>query len=650
MRRKARQSDKDVVVAVRLSWLVALWNLLARPVRLVWLELRFGARDLLRFAALSSLTVAAFTLIFQPLNWWPLAFVCLVPWAFAACQTARPWVAHWLSFFSGWAFFLVNLAWLAPVDDKGYVALSFYLALYWTLTVWAIRTGRRLRIPIALSLPVAWVACEFLRGWAMSGFPWLFLAHAFAVVPQFIQISDITGAYGVSFLVLMVNGLLVDALNYRLLPAADRRPARRSLLATSITTVVLLTATLVYGAVQLAPKFIEGPRIAVIQEDFVLRNTYPYSDPVLLVFARYMAMGATADAARPDLVVFPETTWGAYQNIGFLEEKLQAVDDVPASAWAYGRRCHDATAAFARGDYAAVNQIIEVFERSLRGSANNQGIPERRLPRLPEKGAPTTVVIGAQSLDLFPEATYPKQKRFNSALVYDPDGQQRRTRYDKRHLVPFGEFVPFRNTTFLGVSLHWLYRSLNKLSPFSDGGKFEYSLWFGDELTVFDLKTEKGAVRFGTPICYEDVMPYLVRHYVWQGGKRRVDFLVNISNDGWFLHSAELPQHLAISVFRAVENRVGIARAVNTGGSGFIDPCGRVYGMVSSHGKTNGPGIVGASVQNILIDQRTSLYGLYGDWFAGLCVAGASLLWLGAIATRWVFAVYQHMVGPSRAV
>jgi apolipoprotein N-acyltransferase len=242
------------------------------------------------------------------------------------------------------------------------------------------------------------------------------------------------------------------------------------------------------------------------------------------------------------------------------------------------------------------------------------------------------------ALEVFPEAVYPKYKRYNSAVVYDSDGTQRAGRYDKNHLVPFGELVPFRYGR-----LHWLYRWLNSLVPFSYGGKVEFSMTPGDDLTVFELRTAGGTHRFGTPICYEDVMPYIVRDYVWDGDQRRVDFLVNISNDGWFLHSAELPQHLAICVFRAVENRVGIARAVNTGISGFIDPNGRIYSLVEKDGQAFGEGIIGYSVDHVMIDRRASLYGRFGDVFARVCLILSVPLWIGAVFTRWVLALRRRV-------
>jgi apolipoprotein N-acyltransferase len=416
-----------------------------------------------------------------------------------------------------------------------------------------------------------------------------------------------------------------------------RRRLANAVVGTGVAVVVLL-GNAWYGAYRLEQAdFKDGPRVAVIQEDFPQWSKEPYSEHQYVVFAQYLALAAEAARERPDLLVFPETVWGSTQNIEFVEQELQAPEEVSALTWQYGKLCHGATSAFARGDYAEVNQVIARFERALNAVIPTDR-PKYELPRLPaEGGPPVTLVVGCVSLDTLPEQAYPRQKRYNSAVVYDRDGVQRRERYDKIHLVPFGEVVPFRNARPLGFDLHWLYRFLNRLSPFSYGGAIEYSLSPGERYTVFDLASSAGATRFGVPICYEDTVPDVPRRYVWAGGRRRVDFLVNISNDGWFLHSAELPQHLAICVFRAVENRVAIARAVNTGISGFIEPSGRIDSLVEEGGRRYGAGLVGYRVAPVKLDDRGSCYGRLGDWFATLCVLGAAALWVGAIVTRWIF-------------
>ncbi len=595
--------------------------------------------DVALMVGLSGVSVVCLSLVFPPRSWWPLALVGLVPWTVAVCRVERPWLVHWGSFLLGSLFFLVNLTWLEPVTGLGYVALAIYLGLYWPLAAWAVRTGRRAGISPIWTLPVVWVACEFLRGWVMTGFPWLYLAHAFSRHIAFIQVCDLVGAWGVTFLAVMVNAVIVEWI-LRWWPMVGHRRSWLNPAVGSVVLIVLLAGDFLYGRYRLKrEEFRDGPRVAVIQEDFPLSSTPPYSEDEYVIFARYLTLAAQAAREKPDLIAFPETAWSATQNIGFLERPPQDSEELPAGTWPYGKMCHQAISAFARGDYPEVNRIIASFENAL-NPRESRGQPRIRLPRLPpEGGPPVTVLVGAVSVDVSPEQAYPRIKRYNSVLVYNPDGRQRRVRYDKIHLVPFGEVVPFRNTRVWGIDLHWLYRWLNRLSPFSNGGKIEYSLWSGTECTVFPLEVGGKTWRFGTPICYEDTVPALIRRFAWErGGGRRADFLVNVSNDGWFQHSAELPQHLAICIFRAVENRVAIARSVNTGISGFIDPSGRLYNMVEKHGRLTGPGIIGYRIAALKIDQRTSFYGRWGDWFAITCVVLSAALWAGAIITRWILA------------
>lgn len=599
---------------------------------------------------LFALTATALAWVFPPYGLWPLTFVCLVPWVVGVCRTHRAWLVHWLSFFVGWGFFLVALRWLMPVTGLGYAALALYLGLYWTLAAWAIRTGRRHGLSPMWTLPAVWVGCELLRATAMTGFPWLFLSHALYRLTPLIQISDLTGAYGVTFLAALVNGVFVE-LALRRWPGPGPASGRRTLRAGALVTLALLVAALVYGYVRLAQgeraasTLPPGPRLAVVQHDFPLVSTPPYGDHPYVVLASYLALGAEAARHKPDLIAFPETVWSTYQNLDFMERR-EVVPDVAPGSWERGYLAHTAVAAFASGDYGRVNAVIGELEGQLQrmAASRRDGAAAQVLPRLPKENGPgCTTLVGSVSVAQFPEATYPKARFYNSALVYDADGTQRRQRYDKNHLVPFGELVPFRQRKFLGIDLHPLYRQLNALSPFSHGGQIEYSLTPGSELTVFELHTPAGSYRFGTPICYEDATPYIIRRFVWEGARRRVDFLINISNDGWFQHSNELPQHLAICAFRAVENRVSIARAVNTGISGFIDANGRIRSVVAKDGRSWGPGIVGYDLQTIVLDDRVSVYGRFGDWFAGACLLFATALWAAAVFERWILALKQRI-------
>ena len=153
---------------------------------------------------------------------------------------------------------------------------------------------------------------------------------------------------------------------------------------------------------------------------------------------------------------------------------------------------------------------------------------------------------------------------------------------------------------------------------------YEIGLTRGQRRALFRLDTsQRGSFVFGSSICYEDTVPSLIRKFKKDGA----DFMLNITNDGWFRNSAELDQHLAIMVFRAVENRFCMARAANTGISSFVGPDGAIYAKLSdSKGKYRE--ISGTLVDRVkLIKKYNPFYTICGDWFSILCVT-ASLIML----------------------
>jgi apolipoprotein N-acyltransferase len=223
----------------------------------------------------------------------------------------------------------------------------------------------------------------------------------------------------------------------------------------------------------------------------------------------------------------------------------------------------------------------------------------------------------------------PEWARYNSAYYYTPAGGQAKERYDKIHLVPFGEFMPFRE------SFPLLYRAFNVFNPYKD---LDYTVESGKELTVFQLpargqgtaatrptsQTTSGGAKFVTAICFEDVDSRLMaRMFAGPDHTKRADFIVNLTNDGWFAFN-QMPQHLQLAVFRSIENRVPIARAVNTGISGFIDPVGRVYDTIPVH-------TIGTKAARLELDTRVAPYTHIGDVFAGLCLAGSGAVVAGGV-------------------
>ena len=247
----------------------------------------------------------------------------------------------------------------------------------------------------------------------------------------------------------------------------------------------------------------------------------------------------------------------------------------------------------------------------------------------------TAALLGLNTTESRPGAP---ERRFNSALLIGADGRVR-GRYDKIHRVPFGEYVPLRDSIPL----------MNRLAPYD----FDYSIAEGEGQPRLPV----GKHRFGVIICYEDTDPALARGYVDPAGGDKADFLVNISNDGWFDGTAEHEEHLAICSFRAIECRRSVARSVNMGISAVIDGNGRVLapaevgreGEVRLWDLDKGGGaelpvarwhefkkVPGVLFAVIPLDDRTSLYARFGDWLPLGCWAVLGLALLFLIVRRFV--------------
>ncbi len=190
---------------------------------------------------------------------------------------------------------------------------------------------------------------------------------------------------------------------------------------------------------------------------------------------------------------------------------------------------------------------------------------------------------------------------YNSAFLLDPRGKVL-GRYDKRHLAPFGEYVP------LAGIFPFMDKVVPQVADFTPG----------EDITLFDIAGKKFCVL----ICFENSFPHLVRAAAALGA----DFLVQLTNDGWFGHTAQPKQDLAIAVFRAVENGVTLIRGTNTGISCFIDPWGRIRGVVRAPwGET--VFVRGSSVETISAVAHKTFYKAHGDiWVLGCLLVLAAVI------------------------
>lgn len=210
-----------------------------------------------------------------------------------------------------------------------------------------------------------------------------------------------------------------------------------------------------------------------------------------------------------------------------------------------------------------------------------------------EIGAP--LVLG--TVDVASEAG--ADRYYNSALFLSEAGV--RGTYDKIHLVPFGEYIPLR----------WLIGFVQRWAEFIS----EFAA--GTRQTVFPL----AGASFGVVICYEGVFPELFRGFVARGAS----WMVNMTNDGWFGQTSGPWQHLAMLPFRAVEHRVAIARAANTGVSAFIEPNGRIGAILPLFER-------GVLTARLPLRRALTFYTRFGDLFAYLCLGLTGLVGLWALS------------------
>jgi apolipoprotein N-acyltransferase len=551
---------------------------------------------------------------FFPLAWNWLAFVALVPLLVLVRRPMGRWSVFFASWLAGLAFFWPALQWMRVADLRMYVTwagLATYCALFFPLAIFLMRAvDRWTRLPLTITLPVVWVAVEFLRSNLggglyslitgsyqhdiIGGFGWYCLGYSQHDSLALIQIADIAGVFGVSFLLCMVNGLVFEALMLSpwlrqqfLGPAVPARSSLRSLLVQTLTVAALMASTLSYGAWQLNREVMTpGPRLALLQGsvDQRIRNASSQGNPsaVTLLRSEYELLTNLAARSPHDLVVWPETSIPEY--------------------WMESGEGHP----------TAVSQNLAQDCAKQSGSAVLLGLSS--FVRQP-----------GESVELPDGRRIPRYRHYNSAVLVGSNGGYL-GRYDKMHRVPFGEYIPFKDT----------FPILNILSPYDS----DYSIRPGEQFTRFPL----GKWHFGVMICYEDTVSELGRTYARADGEHApVDFLVNTSNDGWFDGTSEHDEHLAICRFRAIECRKSVARAVNMGISGVIDGNGRVQVPVPL------PRLPGTSEElcgceavsglpslpvsewwhlkktaflllaTMPIDSRASFYAHYGDWLPALC-------------------------------
>jgi apolipoprotein N-acyltransferase len=481
-----------------------------------------------------------------------------------------------LGYVAGLAHFLSSLYWLVSMPDTfhgiplapaaAWLALSAYCALFpavWVWLCWRIwrapvaapdlsaraaldqffSAGLARRAGWALCAGLIWVALEMARGRLWSGFPWNFLAVSQYKMLPFIQMTAVTGVYGLSFLMVWTSVSVVVALI-----VLTRQPGRGVWAEAGVP--MLVTAGIAsFGAYQVAaiPRAEEELNVVLIQPSIPQTLIWdPKQDEAL--FQNLLKLSESALTDKASLLLWPEGAWSS------LTPPHQE----------------------------AVARLVAGHKVWLVANAN-------------------TIGEGGQGTE---------EPVYNSSLLISPAGELEGV-YHKRRLVIFGEYAP-----------KWL-PFLKWLTPI-DG-----AFTSGTDAVQFKMKNPDA--QFSVLICFEDMFPEEAREHVTP----ETDFLVNLTNDGWFGEGAEQWQQAANAVFRAVENGVPLVRCTNNGLTCWADAQGRLREIFAAAGNVYGAGFLAARIPlRAGGDRRGTFYNRHGDWFGWSCCAMSLCLCAGSFRLR----------------
>ncbi|MBI5887512.1 MAG: apolipoprotein N-acyltransferase [Deltaproteobacteria bacterium] len=492
-------------------------------------------------------------LSFPPFGLGFLAWFALVPLMFAAAgQRARD--GFFTGLLAGFVFYVGTVYWVVNsmyfyggvpvwISVPVMLLLAAYMALYFgAFCVFFSQTGRVGGFAALAFSPAVWVALEYLRAHLLTGFPWILLGYSQTPYLPVIQIADITGVYGISFVIVIVNAAVFLYVK-SVMAKEPYRPVREAVVALGILISVFSYGLMRMKQVDADALSWRGINVAAAQGNIDQSVKW---DPARQKETTEIYRGLTKEASAlgASLIVWPETAAPFFLG-----------EDSPQTE-------------FVRGVARETNSYI------LAGTLRSDYSMERH-----------------------------GLEYFNSAVLITPGGEFK-GRYDKTHLVPFGEYVPLKRF------LPFVKKLTAGVGDFSEGPG-PVPIKFNGE-------------GIGILICYEAIFPEISRGAVKNGAT----LLANITNDAWFGRSSAPYQHFDMTVMRSVENRIYTVRSANTGISGFIDPVGRVVKKSGLFQRET----LGAEVR--LRRGGYTFYTVNGDIFAYGCLALSGLFVLSRLLRR----------------
>ncbi len=508
-----------------------------------------------------------------PLPPWRAAFgwIALTPLLYALLSPANAAHAKYLKrsaltgYVCGVFWYILNCYWIertmnlyGHVPTPGAVGilvlyslvLGLYFGLFGLIIAFARRASRGVHFPLLLA-PFAWVGIE-LTASRITCVPWDQLGYS--QVDNFLltRLAPFTGVYGISFVLVGVNALLAAASLSRSIHLRLRFGAGAALLA----------ALLQMGS-WMPPQSAPAQATAVLlQSNFSVDEDNDWPGPLWdQNIGRFLQQSETTNATFYEGMPDPHKRGHTVNSPG-------AGPPISLIAWP------EAPSPFYEGDPRFLAAMRQLTQETHAG-----------------------IVVGNPAADWSTNAQGQQVvKQYNSATIFSPQGE-RIGRYDKIHLVPFGEYVPFSEMFFFA---HKLTRQ---------AGNFSH----GAERKVFTLNGH----RYGVFICYESIFADEIREFAKNGAEA----FVNISDDGWYGDTSAPWQHLNMARMRAIENHRWILRDTNTGVTTIIDPFGRAL-------KSAPRGIFTSLAVQYGFRDDVTFYTRYGDVFAWLC----GIITLGALA------------------
>ncbi len=446
--------------------------------------------------------------------WWPLLFVALVPLLYFITAN-RPARSFFAGFLAGLVYHIFLLYWIVIVLGRygglpfwlavaAMLLLAVYMGLYLAIFsgILSLLAGKRkghseFSSDILYIGPVLWVGLDWLRGLLLTGFPWMDLGYGLYSQPILIQAADLGGHHLLTFCLVLINILVLLILQrFKGGVTRGRSDARRPV-AISCILLVLAGGYSLLRYRQLSEDIMKSEKsvITVVQGNISQDEKWtPGGKQATLDIYQDLSELGMKDRDT-DLIVWPETALPFYP----------------------------------------VNDPLFLTVT---------GFSQKQKTWL-LTGAPYFTVVGMM------DNLEPTLEFFNSALLISPEGRVS-GRYNKQHLVPFGEYVP------LGRFMPFLEPLVVHIGNFTPGSSVE--------------PLQLGRLKAGVLICFESIFPELARQQVAAGA----NLLVNLTNDAWYGRSSAPHQSFAMAIFRALETRRSLVRAANTGISGFVDPLGHV--------------------------------------------------------------------------